>query len=239
MIVSKRRFAMHLPSVVAIFTIAMVANCQTTSTTPTPAPAPPVTLDGPYQVRYATNLNAGESYIHIVNTGLNGAPVSGPNFGGSTGNICVNMYVIDPNEELIGCCSCMVTPNQTVILGVNQNFLGAKNSLPAVESALTIKLLGSNPGAANCNNSAGQVTTSTLLAGGYIAFGTTLHSTPISGVFNETEGPFLPVRLLTTDPNSELVSLSGRCASLQGNSPAFGVCASCRPGAAAAAPKHY
>ena len=224
---------MHLPSVAAIFAIAMVANCQTTTTVP--APSAPVVLDAHYQVRYVANLNGGESYIHIVNTGLNGESP----FGGNTGNICVNLYVVDPNAELIGCCSCLVTPNQTINLGVNQTFPAAKNSLSAPEMALTLKLVGSNVNAANCNSSAGQVSSSNILSGGFVAFGTTLHTTPVPGLYNETEGPFLPAHLSDTGANSELISLMTRCASILTTSPSFGVCSSCRPDPAASGTKHY
>jgi hypothetical protein len=229
---------MHLPSVAAIFAIAMVANCQTTTTVT--APAAPVGLDAPYQVRYVANLSEGESYIHMVNTGLNGDSLTGASLGGTTGNICVNLYVIDPNAELIGCCSCLVTPNQTITVGVNQTFPAARNSLSAPEMPLTIKLVGSNANAANCNNSAGQVTASNILSGGVVAFGTTLHVTPVPGVYNETEAPFLPAQVHATGANSELVSLMTRCASILGNSPSFGVCSSCRSDpAAAGGTKHY
>src|ERR1035438_8049632 len=79
----------------------------------------PITADAPFQVRYAANLNIGESYIDITNTGANGCAVLGPGFGGASGNICVNAYFFDPGEELISCCSCLVTCDQTVNLGVN------------------------------------------------------------------------------------------------------------------------
>jgi hypothetical protein len=78
---------------------------------------PNATLDTPFQVRYAANLNIGESYIDITNTGANGAPLLGPGFGGASGNICANVYAFDPGEELISCCSCLITPDQTVNLG--------------------------------------------------------------------------------------------------------------------------
>ncbi len=41
----------------------------------------PITADSPFQVGYAANLNIGESYIDITNTGANGAALLGPGFG--------------------------------------------------------------------------------------------------------------------------------------------------------------
>ena len=40
-----------------------------------------ITADSPFQVSYAANLNIGESYINITNTGSNGAQLYGPDFG--------------------------------------------------------------------------------------------------------------------------------------------------------------
>jgi hypothetical protein len=152
----------------------MVAFCQT-----------PSTLDGTYQVRYAANLNFGESWIDIINTGFNGVPLLGPgigngNFGNTTGtgNICVNVYTISSDEQLDGCCSCLVTPDEVVNLGVNRDLLGTKNTLTgASETSVTIKLIASTVTATNCANSAALVTAGNLVSG-FIAFGTTLHSTP-------------------------------------------------------------
>jgi hypothetical protein len=44
-------------------------------------------MDSAFQVAYATNFSAGESYINIINTGANGAPALGPGFGPQAGNI--------------------------------------------------------------------------------------------------------------------------------------------------------
>ncbi len=63
--------------------------------------------DSPFQVRYAANLDVGESYIDITNTGANGASLYGPGYIiTNPGNICVNVYAFDPHEALISCCSC-------------------------------------------------------------------------------------------------------------------------------------
>jgi hypothetical protein len=189
----------------------------------------PITADSPFQVRYAANPAAGESYINIVNTGANGAPILGPGFGGAAGNICVNVYAFSPDEQLISCCSCFVTPNGVVNLGVNRD-LTIKTLTGVVPTSVVVKLLstlaGANGsgGASSCNNSAATVTTATIV-GGMAAWGTTLHAR--GGAFDTTETPFTPATLSA----GELASIGGRCASILGNGSGFGVCLSCRAGA--------
>jgi hypothetical protein len=196
--------------VLALLATGLLAYSQT------PA-APPV--DGPYQVRYAANLLGGESYVDIVNDGANGAPLFGPGFGPQAGTLCVNVYIVDPQEELVSCCSCTVTANQTVVLGVvstlSNNGKGTLTGL--VPTSVTVKLVG-EAGPCGSNSAA----TIAAPAGGFAAFGTTPHLTP-TGTFAITEAPFANVSLSA----SELASLTGRCAAIIGNNSGFGVCAAC------------
>jgi hypothetical protein len=182
-------------------------------------------------VRYASNLNIGESYIDIANPGTDGAPLMGPGFGAAAGNICVNVYAFDAGEELISCCSCLVTPDQTVNLGVNRD-LTVKTLTGVVPTSVTVKLVATLAGAGgagtSCTSSAATVTTA-IPACGLTAWGTTLHSVP--GGFGTTEAPFTQATLSA----AELASIGGRCASVLGNGSGFGVCNSCRSGALGAA----
>jgi hypothetical protein len=186
-----------------------------------------------FLVRYGANPAAGESYVNIVNTGANGAPLLGPGFGGAAGNVCVNVYAFSPDEQLISCCSCLITPNGVVNLGVNRD-LTIKTLTGVVPSSVTVKLVstlagaGGTGGATVCNNSAATVTTATIV-GGMAAWGTTLHAAP--GGFATTETPFTPATLSA----GELASIGGRCASILGNGSGFGVCLSCRAGGLGAA----
>jgi hypothetical protein len=185
-----------------------------------------ITADSPFQVRYAANLNLGESYINISNTGANGAPLLGPGFGGAVGNICVNVYAFSPDEQLISCCSCLVTPNGLVNLGVNRD-LTSKTLTGVVPTSVVVKLVSTIAGTGgtgtSCTNSAATVTAGAL-AGGMVAWGTTLHSDP-AGVAT-TETAFTPATLSA----GELASISGRCASILGNGSGFGICSSCKAG---------
>ena len=183
----------------------------------------------PFMTRYAANTDP-ESYIIITNTGSYGAPLLGPGFGAAAGNICVNVYAFDPAEELISCCSCLVTPDQTVNLGVNRDLL-SKTLTGVIPTSVTIKLLSTLAGGdgtgSSCTNSAATVTTGLLARGAMAAWGTTLHTTPTAGTYATTETAFTP----STLGAGELASITGRCASIIGNASGFGICSSCRAGA--------
>jgi hypothetical protein len=222
---------MHVRNVVlAILALAMVAFAQ-----PTPV-GPAVTLaavDSPFQVRYAANLNLGESWINIVNDGANGAPILGPGTGTFTnpvGNICANVYAFSPDEQLISCCSCLVTPNGVVNLGVTRD-LTVKTLTGVQPNSVTVKLVATLAGTGGtgttCTNSAATVTAANL-ATGMLAWGTTIHNAPaaVPG-YAVTETPFRPATLSA----GELASIVGRCASILGNGSGFGICRSCQAGA--------
>jgi hypothetical protein len=190
-----------------------------------------ITADSPFQVKYAANLNIGESYINITNTGANGAALLGPGYGAQSGNLCVNVYAFDPGEELISCCSCFVTPDQTVNLGVNRD-LTVKTLTGVVPTSVTVKLLATLAGtggtgtAASCTNSAATVGATTTGVAGLAAWGTTLHANPTGG-YDTTETSFTPATLSA----GEAASIGNRCANILGNGSTFGVCNSCRAGA--------
>jgi hypothetical protein len=207
----------------------------------------PITADTPFQVRYATNLNIGESHINITNTGAVGASLLGPGFGAPAGNICANVYAFDPGEELISCCSCLVTPDQTVNLGVNRD-LTVKTLTGVVPNSVTVKLLSTPAGGdgtgTSCTNSAALPAAPSGLAtpqfcitftidgftiricSGTTASMTTLHANPKGG-YDTTETLFTPATLSA----GEAASIGGRCAAILGNGSGFGVCNSCRSGA--------
>jgi len=193
----------------------------------------PAVLDSRFQVGYAANLDKGESWISIINDGANGAGQFGPGIGGNVGNICVNIYAFTADEEMVSCCSCPVTPDQLVHLGVGADILGNLTHGGVLPSSLTIKLLatldgaGGSGGATDCNNSAATVAApGTSLVNGMVAFRTTLHTGAGPSVF-VTETPFLPASLSA----GELNSLGNRCTSIIGNLSGFGICGSCSAGA--------
>jgi hypothetical protein len=207
----------------------------------------PITADSPFQVRYAANLTAGDSEINITNTGANGASLYGPGYGGATGNICVNVYALDPGEELVSCCSCLVTPDALVSISVINSLIS--NTATGVRpTSVVIKLLASLAGGdgtgTSCTNSAASPTP---LATGLAAWGTTIHAGP-TGTFFVTETAFTPatsslgevdgVAAVSSGQNAnpdvpisgEIASLANRCRNIIGNSSGAGICASCNTG---------
>ena len=58
------------------------------------AASAPITVGDVFQVRYAANLNIGDSFVDITNTG---ATV----INTTSQNLCANLYTFDPAEELI------------------------------------------------------------------------------------------------------------------------------------------
>src|SRR6185436_1611264 len=73
--------------------------------------------DSPFQVRYAANLAIGESVINISNTGASSSVAFGTGFA-QNGEICANVYAYSPDDQLVSCCSCNVTPNGLVSFAV-------------------------------------------------------------------------------------------------------------------------
>jgi hypothetical protein len=206
---------MHLRNVIlAALALAAVALAQN-----------PITVDSPFQVRYAANLTAGgEAYINISNSGANGAPPLGPGFGSPAGNLCINAYAFDSNENMVSCCSCLVTPNGLLTLGVKRDILSNTLTGLTVDPA-TVKLLATLAGGTgtgtSCFNSAAAVTAATRGATGMLAWGTSLE--PQAGGFNVVETPFTPASLGA----GEAASLGGRCASIIGNGSGSGQCPAC------------
>jgi hypothetical protein len=186
-------------------------------------------FDGSFQVSYAADPSAGESYINIINTGANGASLLGPGFGTAAGNICVNVYAFAPDEQEISCCSCLLTPNSVANLGVNRD-LTSTTLTGVVPSSVVVKLVSTLAGSTGSGTSCSAAAASEgTLANGMVAYGTTPQ--PVGTKFSAVEHTFTPSSLSA----GEFASITGRCASILGNGSGFGVCASCRSGALGAA----
>lgn len=182
---------------------------------------PNTTHDSPYQVRYASNLNVGDSVINITNTGARGAGLQAGTTASITGSICANVYAFSPDEQMIACCSCPVTPNGLRSLSAQQDLIN--NTLtPAVPTSIVIKLLASVPVGGSC---AGSAAAPGALTSGMAAWGTTIHAAP-GGGRRVTETAFTPGTL----SDGELARLTNLCTFILANGSGFGVCNSCRLG---------
>ena len=176
-----------------------------------------------YQVSYASNLDKGDSYVNLTNFGtLNG--------NDPAGTICVNVYVYDPNEEPVSCCSCPVTPNGLRTLSVQRDLVA--NPLTASRpSSVVIKLLASTRTNGMCDPATSP--TATTLARGMGAWRTTLHQNTATNAYTITEVPFTISQL----SDSEFDKLRAVCGFIQTYASGFGLCNSCRAGAQGAIPR--
>jgi hypothetical protein len=182
--------------------------------------------DSPFQVRYASNLPIGDSVINATNTGASSTVA----FPTQNGNLCMNVYTFSPDEQLISCCSCLITPDGLVSLSA-RNDLISNTLTPGVPTSVVVKLLGSTGTTpASCN--ASTVGTGTnVLTTGLAAWGTTIHALPVTPgspatTYGVTETAFTPSTLSA----AELTRITTLCGFIQGNGSGFGICKSCRLG---------
>jgi Ice-binding-like len=167
---------------------------------------------GAFEVSYEAHLNIGDSFVNLTNAGTQG------------GNICVNVYVFTPDENLISCCSCLVTPNGLNSLSSNSDLVS--NPLTLLQpTSIVKKLVASTPIGGRCDASS---PTAANLAAGMRAWDTKLHALPTTPVtYGVTETEFSPVTLSA----AELARVTALCGFLEANGSGFGICRSCRPGA--------
>lgn len=189
-----------------------------------------------FQVGYAANLSIGDSIVNITNTGTLTVPGT-PMILATTGNICANVYTFDAAEELVSCCSCLVTPNGLNSLSARSDLIS--NTLTAgVPTSIVIKLVASRPLALNPDGTGGTCNASSptplTVTPGMRAWGTTLHSLPTTPVtFGVTETPFHNSPLSV----AELTKVTVFCGFIQANGSGFGICKSCRIGGLGGASK--
>jgi len=203
---------MHLRTLLTFATVAFA----------TAAFAQDINSIGPvdaFQVRYASNLNKGDSYINITNTGTTD-PIGDP----VADNLCVNVYTFDPSEEMVSCCACLVTPNALVSLSVQGDLISNTLS-PSTPTAVVVKLVATDAGSGTsitCNPGREG-----SLAAGMRAWGTSLHALPTTpATYGVTESIFLPGGLSSAEWNH----ITAFCGFINANGSGFGICKSCRAG---------
>jgi hypothetical protein len=196
-----------------------------------------VTVDGPYQVRYASNLvNGGDSVINITNTGASASTLvfgANPAQNNIDGSICVNIYTFSADEQEVACCSCLVTPNALWSASVKTALLNSTLT-PSFPNEVVIKLVSTFPKGDNhdkCNPATVDQSNITnagpgTLANGLLAWGTTLHGFPTATgpTFQMAETPFLPATLSQAELQREVTE----CQFIQIlGSGQFGICKGC------------
>src|SRR5271154_3886591 len=165
--------------------------------------------DDTFQIKYAANLNIGDSFVDFTNSGATVA-------NGVSQNLCINLYTFDPAEELISCCTCSVTPNGLVSLSVLKSLIS--NPLtPAIPTSVVIKAVAST---GVCYASA-----VTGLAHGLLAWGTTLHQNTSTATpsYSVTETAFSQATLSA----AEFTHLTSTCGFIQSDGSKFGICGGC------------
>ncbi len=169
----------------------------------------------PSNTTFASNLNIGDSVFNITNAGTTNTAT------GALTNICANVYTFSPDEQLVSCCSCVVTPNALISLSANSDLVS--NTLtPAHPTSIVVKVVATVGPTCNAANA-----TPANLANGLLAWGTTLHAAPTSPVsYQVTERPFSPASLSPAD----LTRITVLCGFIQANGSGFGICRSCRLG---------
>ena len=192
--------------------------------------------------------------MNLTNAGVYGGVIG--TFSGFSA-LCVNAYVFDPQEEEIGCCTCLVTPNGLNSLSVKSDLIS--NTLtPAIPTSVVIKLLAAStfilPGGMGTNtcNPALAGTDASRLRYGMIAWGSTLAPSATPGTYNAVNVPFVQATLSTgltrapdhsfanggclfggfpTVPGDEITGMTSLCNFIQANGTGYGICKSCRLGA--------
>jgi hypothetical protein len=205
-------------------------------------------VEDAFQVNYASQLTQGDSVINITNAGTSANTTStttSPATQGGFGNICANIYVFNPDEELEACCSCVVTPNELLSFAYISTINGAKGLLSNTanpnqtsNSSAVTKIVATQgnvcnnkPPVAGVNGTQGNVTaavpiTTATLAPGLVAWSTHAHLT--NGPMNPNGT--LPVNITETQfavkglSQGEANFLSGLCAGFVQNGSGAGIC---------------
>lgn len=208
---------------------AMVSSVVALAQTPTSSG------DGRFQIGYAANVTTGDSYINISNDGASMTTTtiaSGQNVLAISGSLCANIYAFAPDEEMLSCCSCPITPNGLVSVSVQNDLLSNTFSGRANPSSVVIKLIGSTPPTAGAGGTTGSPCGTSasgmfsISAPGLVAWITSLHSntSATTGPYSMTENPFI-----VGDYNPpEIARLANLCTIFQVQGSGYGICASCQ-----------
>jgi hypothetical protein len=149
--------------------------------------APPSAIQDAFQVNYASRLNLGDAVVNVTNAGTSAGanePIVNSN---NYGDICANIYVYVPSQELASCCTCLVSPNSLhawpVSYGSGNLLQNDVNQAHAGTTAVTLKIVATRPSpypnGTGCDPTVLPTTTAdaNALAGGALAGGLTAWAT--------------------------------------------------------------
>ena len=149
-----------------------------------------------------------EQIIRVVNTGLNGTPLTSP-----VGDICANYYVFDNYQEMAACCSCRITPNEYRAARVGADL--TSNPLTPIIPKFGVVKIVTTPYGGSCNATASLAGANADLAR---LWGTHLQVTGGATWVTETE------KLPSTLGAAEAAFLPSACSFVQYLGSGFGVC---------------
>jgi hypothetical protein len=165
----------------------------------TPAGAPT------FLIRYSSNLNIGDSFIDITNTGASATTVlanQNPAQNNIDGSLCVNIYMFAADEQEVACCSCLVTPNALWSASVKTALLNSVLT-PSFPNEVVIKLISTVPavGAGVTQTCDPASVNQVNVKNGLLAWGTSLHGLPTATGpnFQLAETPFLSATLSSAE----------------------------------------
>ena len=160
-----------------------------------------------FKVNYFSNANtagAPDGTVYLTNPGTSG------------GNICAMIYVLDPNQELLECCGCSLTPDSLRTISVN-NDLTANPLTREVLTFGSIKVISST-GAPTCNPSKPVPTPAVRGWGTHIQLPASLGISAVNAYLTETDSQD------ATLSSTEVSHLAGLCGSIISNASGYGIC---------------
>lgn len=178
--------------------------------------------DTPFQVTQISELDRGEAWVSITNTGASSTVA----FPTQNGTLCANIYVFSPDSTQLACCSCSVPANGLVSAAVKQSLLSTSPIRPlSVAPSVVVKMMASTGTGGVCN-AATVGTGANVLATGLLAWNTGVISSGTEPpAFFPTKTSFVPSTLSA----AELTRLTTTCGFNQSAGGAA-VCKGCQLG---------
>jgi hypothetical protein len=214
---AKRSLRLLAGAITFILLVSTAALAQSGNTTSRPGDG----QESAYSYGYFTNLHSTpdsafstDAQMYVVNPGSTGGLEPG-------GDLCANIYVFNPSQQMVACCSCKVTPDGLRTFSVNTDLVS--NPVVAIKpNSGAIKVISSRvPTSGSCDKVAGTDFTPFGTLGTWI---THVHQTAPTS-FSVSETHFLPGSIsLEVSGQPETTKLKTFCNFIQGNTLGAGIC---------------